>query len=131
MLIMGVVAILSGLSCVVVKVAGDESVVFPDASFGPGWHLPLAARILVAILFFAGLGIVARWNWLASDEVRRSHMLSFWAAIGISVGITFFGFMLFGRDIPEEARLPLAFIAPMIMGCVFSVARWIRDGFVW
>jgi hypothetical protein len=70
-------------------------------------------------------------NWLISDEVRRSHLLSFWAAIGISVCLTFFAFMLFGRDIPEEARLPLAFIAPMVMGCLFSVARWLRDGFVW
>ena len=131
MLIMGIVAILSALSCVVVKVAGDESVIFPGASFGHSWHLPLAARIVVAILFFGGLGIVARWNWLASDEVRRSHMLSFWAAIGISVGVTFFGFMLFGRYIPEHARLQLAFTAPMIMGCLFSLGRWIRDGFVW
>jgi hypothetical protein len=131
MLIMIVAAIVSGLAVVVVKVAGDESVVFPGASFGSAWHLPLPARIGVAVLFFAGLGIVARWNWLASDEVRRSHMLSFWAAIGISVGVTFFGFMLFGRYIPEDSRLPLAFIAPMTMRVLFAAVRWIRDGFVW
>jgi hypothetical protein len=130
-LMLGVVAIVSGLACVIIKVAGDESVVFPGASFGGGWHLSLAVRILVAVLFFAGMGLLARLNWLISDEVRRSHLLSFWAAIGISVCLTFFAFMLFGRDIPEEARLPLAFIAPMVMGCLFSVARWLRDGFVW
>ena len=107
LLILGVIGIVSGLACVVVKVAGDESVVFPD-TFGPGWQLPLAARIGVAILFFGGLGVVARWNWLSSDEVRRSHLLSFWAATGISVSLTFFIYMLFGREIPESARLPLA-----------------------
>jgi hypothetical protein len=131
LLIMGVIGLVSGLACVVVKVAGDESIVFPSAAFGPGWHLPLGVRIVVAVLFLGGLGLVARWNWVASDEVRRSHLLSFWAAIGISVGLTFFGFMLFGREIPEEARLPLAFFLPLGMGLLFSIARWLRDGFVW
>jgi hypothetical protein len=130
-LILCVVAVLAGLAPLVIKVAGDESVVFPGATFGPGWHLPLSVRIVIAVLFFGALGLGARWNWVASDEVRRSHMLGFWAAIGISVGITFFGFMLFGRDIPEEARLRLAFLAPMAMGSLFAIARWFRDGFVW
>lgn len=131
LLILGVIGLVSGLACVVVKVAGDESVVFPSASFGPGWHLSLPVRILVAVLFFGGLGVVARWNWVTSDEVRRSHLLSFWAAMGVSVGVTFFGFMLFGRDIPEAARLPLAFFLPVVGGLLFSIARWFRDGFVW
>jgi hypothetical protein len=129
--IMCAVAVLAGLAPLVIKIAGDESVVFPGATFGPAWHLPLALRIAVAVLFFGALGLGARWNWVASDEVRRSHMLSFWAAIGISVGITFFGFMLFGRDIPEESRLRLAFLLPMGMGSLFAIARWFRDGFVW
>jgi hypothetical protein len=130
-LILGVALLVSGLACVVIKIAGDESVIFPSAPFGPAWHVSLAVRILVAVLFFGALGLVARWNWLASDEVRRSHMLSFWAAIGFSVGITFFGFMLFGREIPEEARLPLAFFLPLGLGTLFALVRWIRDGFVW
>jgi hypothetical protein len=131
LLILGVIGVVSGLACVVIKAAGDESVVFPFDGLGPAWHLPFAVRIVIAALFFAGLGLVARWNWLASDEVRRSHLLSFWAAIGISVGITFLGFMLFGREIPQEARLPLAFFLPLGMGLLFSVGRWLRDGFVW
>ena len=131
LLIMCVVAVLAGLAPLVIKVAGDESVVFPSATFGPGWHLPLAARIAVAVLFLGALGLGARWNWMASDEVRRSHMLTFWAAIGISVGITFFVFMLFGREIPEDARLQLAFFMPMGLGALFAIARWFRDGFVW
>jgi hypothetical protein len=131
LLILGLAAFLSGLAPVVIKVAGDESIVFPAATFGPGWHLPLAVRIVVAAVFFGALGLGARWNWVASDEVRRSHLLSFWAATGMSVSLTFFGFMLFGRDIPEEARLPLAFFLPITMGLLFAIARWFRDGFVW
>jgi hypothetical protein len=131
LLILGLAALLSGLAPLVIKVAGDEGVVFPSAAFGTGWHLPLAVRIVVAALFFGALGLGARWNWVASDEVRRSHLLSFWAATGMSVSLTFFGFMLFGRDIPVEARLPLAFILPIVMGLLFSIARWLRDGFVW
>lgn len=131
LLILGVIGLVSGLACVVVKAAGDESVVFPSSALGPAWHLSLAVRILIATVFFAGLGFVARWNWVTSDEVRKSHLMTFWAAIGISVGITFFGFMLFGREIPEAARLPLAFFLPVGMGLLFSVARWLRDGFVW
>lgn len=130
LLIMGVVAVLAGLAPFVVNAAGDENVVFGDA-LGPGWHLPLAARVVTAVVFFAALGLAARWNWVASDEVRRSHLLSFWAAIGMSVGLTFFGFMLFGHEIPEAARLPLAFFLPLAMGLLFSIARWFRDGYVW
>jgi hypothetical protein len=130
-LILGVALLVSILGCVVLKVAGDESVVFPSGTVGPAWHLSLPVRIVIAALFVGGLGLVARWNWLASDEVRRSHMLSFWAAIGISVGLTYFGFMLFGREIPQDARLRVAFMMPMVGGVLFSAARWLRDGFVW
>lgn len=131
LLIMCVVALLSGLAPLVIKVAGDESVIFPSGTLGSGWHLPFSVRVGIAVLFFGAVGLGARWNWVASDEVRRSHMLSFWAAIGVSVGITFFGFIMFGRDIPEQARLQLAFLLPMVMGSVFAIARWFRDGFVW
>ncbi|MEO6359760.1 MAG: hypothetical protein ABIO43_04190 [Sphingomicrobium sp.] len=129
--ILGLAALFSGLAPLVIKVAGDESVVFPFATVKSDWHLPLLPRIVIATLFLAGLALAARWNWVASDEVRRSHLLSFWAAIGMSVGITFFGFMFFGRDIPEAARLPLAFILPTAMGLLFAISRWLRDGFVW
>jgi hypothetical protein len=131
LLIKCVVLVLAALTPLVIKVAGDESVLFPAGTWGPGWHLPLALRIGIAVLFFGILGLGARWNWVVSDEVRRSHILSFWAAIGISVGITFIGFMLFGHDIPAESRLRLAFLLPMGMGSVFAIARWFRDGFVW
>jgi hypothetical protein len=131
LLILGLAALLSGLAPLVIKVAGDESVIFPSASLGAGWHLPLAARIAIAVLFFGALGLGARWNWVASDEVRRSHLLSFWAATGMSVSITFLGYMMFGRDIPEDLRLPLAFFLPIAMGLLFAIARWLRDGFVW
>ena len=130
-LIMCVIVLLSALAPLVIKVAGDESVIFPPGALGSGWHLPLPLRIGIAVLFFGALGLGARWNWVASDEVRRSHIQSFWAAIGISVGITFFGFLLFGRDIPEEVRLPLAFLLPLGMGSFFAIARGFRDGFVW
>ena len=131
LLIMCVVLLLSGLAALVVKIAGNENVLFHPGAPDSGSHLPLAVRIGVAVLLFGALGLGARWNWLASDEVRRSHMLSFWAAIGISVGITFVGFLLFGRDIPEEARLRLAFFLPMVMGSAFAIARWFRDGVIW
>lgn len=130
LLILGVCAILSGLAPVVMKVAGNQNVIFPE-TFGPGWDLPIAARIAVFVVFFGALSLVARWNWLSSDEVRRSHLLSFWAAIGWGLSATFVVFMLFGRDIPESARLPFAFFAPIGLGLLFSVMRWFRDGFVW
>jgi hypothetical protein len=129
--IMGLVVVMAGLAPVVIKVAGNESVLFPDATFGPGWDVSLPVRILVAALFFGCLAAGARWNWLSSDEVRRSHVLSFWAATGVSVSLTFFGYMLFGEDIPEPLRLPLAFMIPIGMGLLFSIARWFREGFVW
>lgn len=130
LLILGVCAVLSGLAPVVMKVAGDQNVIFPG-SLGAGWSLPLGARVAVFLVFFGTLSLVARWNWVSSDEVRRSHLLSFWAAIGWSLSATFVVFMLFGRDIPEAARLPAAFFAPIGLGLLFSVARWMRDGFVW
>jgi hypothetical protein len=55
--ILGLAALLSGLAPVVIKVARDESVVFPGAAFGPDWHLPLPVRIVVAALFFGALGL--------------------------------------------------------------------------
>jgi hypothetical protein len=130
LLILGVCAVLSGLAPVVMKVAGNQNIIFPG-SLGPGWDLPLMTRVAVFLIFFATLSLVARWNWLTSDEVRRSHLLSFWAAIGWSLSATFVVFMLFGRDIPEAARLPVVFFAPIGMGLLFSIARWLRDGFVW
>ena len=131
LLILGLSALLSGLAPFVVKIAGDENVMFPAEVFGHGWHLPIAIRICVGVLFIGTLSLGARWNWVSSDEVGRSHIQSFWAAIGVSVGLTFFGYMLFGREIPEVARLPLAFFLPIVMGLVFAIARWFRDGFVW
>jgi len=131
LLILAVAALISGLAPVVIKIAGDENVVFPAGTFGSGWHLPLLARIALAVLFLGLLCLAARWNWVASDEVRRSHLLSFWAAIGFSLGLTFFGFMFFGQAIPAAARLPLAFMLPIVLGLLFSIARWLRDGYVW
>jgi hypothetical protein len=131
LVILAMVGAVSALAPVVIKMAGEGNVVFPSGAFGSVWHLPLVLRILVAAAFISLLGLGARWNWLVSDEVRRAHLLSFWAAIGFSVGLTFFGFILFGRAIPEAARLPLAFMLPVGMGLLFSIARWLRDGFVW
>ena len=111
LLILGVCAVLSGLAPVVMKVAGDQNVIFPGG-LAAGWNLPLVARVGVFLVFFGALSLVARWNWVTSDEVRRSHLLSFWAAIGWSLSATFVAFMLFGRDIPDAARLPTAFFAP-------------------
>ncbi len=128
--VLGVCAVLSSLAPVVMKVAGSENVIFPQ-TFAPGWNLPIMARVAVFVAFFGTLVVVARWNWLTSDEVRRSHLLSFWAAIGWSLSATFVVFMLFGRDIPESARLPVAFFAPIGLGVLFSIVRWLRDGFVW
>ena len=130
LLILAVCAILSGLAPVVMKVAGNENVVFP-VDLGPGWHLSFAARVGVFVALLGSLSLAARWKWVASDEVRRSHMLSFWAAIGWSLSATFVAFMLFGRDIPEAERLHVAFFAPIAMGLLFSIARWLRDGYVW
>ena len=130
LLILGVCAVLSGLAPVVMKVAGNQNVIFPQ-TFGPGWNLSIMARVAVFVAFFGALVLVARWNWLTSDEVRRSHLLGFWAAIGWSLSAMFVVFMLFGRDIPESARLPVAFFAPIGLGLLFSIVRWFRDGFVW
>jgi hypothetical protein len=130
LLIFGVCAMLAGLAPVVMKAAANENVVFP-VNLGPGWHLSFAARIAVFVALFGALSLAARWNWVASDEVRRSHILSFWAAIGWSLSATFVVFMLFGRDIPEAERLHVAFFAPIWMGVLFSIARWLRQGFVW
>jgi hypothetical protein len=130
LLILGVCAMLSGLGPIVMKVAGNENVIFP-LNLGPGWDLSLVTRVAVFVVFFAILSLVVRWKWVASDEVRRSHMLSFWAAIGWSLPATFVVFMMFGRDIPEADRLQVAFFAPITMGLLFSIARWLRDGFVW
>jgi len=130
LLILAVCAVLSGLAPVVMKVAGDQNVIFPNG-LGAGWNLPLVARIGLFLVFFGTLSLVARWNWATSDEVRRSHLLGFWAAVGWSLCATFVVFMFFGRDIPQAARLPVAFFAPIGLGLLFSVARWLRDGFVW
>jgi len=89
----------------------------------------LIERIAVGVVLTVLLLGVARWNWNHSDEVRRSHMVSFWAAMGFSLGLTFFGFVLFGEMIPMNLRLPLAFFTPMLMGCLFSLGRWLRDGY--
>ena len=130
--VLGVAALLGGMSPLILAVAGDESVVLPAAA-APDlhFHLPVAARLLVTLVFLGGLGIVARYNWHISDEVRRSHLLSFWAAIGLSVTITFLAYLMLGSFIPEPARLPLAFILPFAAGCLFAIVRWIKDGFVW
>lgn len=128
--ILGVCAVLSGLAPVGMMVAGSQNVIFPDG-LGPGWNWTLPARIAVFAIVILGLSLVARWNWVTSDEVRRSHLLSFWAAIGWSLGATFVVFMFFGRDIPEAARLRVAFFAPVVLGVLFSIARWFRDGYVW
>jgi hypothetical protein len=130
LLILGLCAVLSGLAPVVMKAAGNENVVFP-VDLGPGWHLSFATRVAVFVALLGALSLAARWNWVASDEVRRSHMLGFWAAIGWSLAATFVVFMLFGRDIPEAERLHVAFFAPIAMGLLFAIARWVRDGFVW
>ena len=130
LLILGLCAILSALAPVVMMVAGNQNVIFPN-TFGAGWNLPLSARVAVFIVFFGSLSLVARWNWLASDEVRRARLLSFWAAIGWSLSATFVVFMLFGRDIPEGARLPVVFFAPIGLGLLFSISQWLQDGFVW
>ena len=127
--ILGVAAILAALGPLVVKVAGDQNVVFPGA-FGRGWDLPLAVRIVIGTVFVGALCLAGRWSWVASDEVRRSHLLSFLAATGYSVGITCFGFILFGRDIPEADRLQLAFLLPIVMGTLFVVGRWLREEYV-
>lgn len=126
-----VIVLLSGLAPFVIQIAGDQGVVFHHAAKHWGPHLPPAVRIVIAVAFFGGLAFVARWNWLASDEVRRSHIVSYWAAIGISVSLTFFGFLMFGRAIPEDDRLQVAFLAPLVLGSVISGLRSWRDGFVW
>jgi hypothetical protein len=129
LLILGVCAMLSVLGAVVMKVAGNENVIVPLAH-GPRWDLSLVARLAVFVVLFGTFSLLARWNWVASDEVRRSHMLGFWAATGWSLPATFVAFVLFGRDIPEADRLQVAFFAPMAMGLLFAVARWLRDGYV-
>jgi hypothetical protein len=129
LLILGVATVLAFLAPFVLVAIGDANVVFPDTTTSD-WHLSLGARIAIAVVFFGALGLVGRWSWVASDEVRRSHILTFWAAIGVSVSITFFGFMLFGSEIPEPERLKLAFLLPIVMGTLFGVARWLRDGYV-
>ncbi|HEX6741379.1 MAG TPA: hypothetical protein VF079_06245 [Sphingomicrobium sp.] len=129
LLILGVATLLAGLAPLVIKAVGDQNVVFPGA-FGRGWDLPLAVRAVIAMAYLGGLFLVGRWGWVAADEVRRSHLMSFWAATGYSVGITFFGFVLFGHDIPEADRLQMAFVVPVMLGLLFTVARWVREGYV-
>ncbi|TCM20757.1 hypothetical protein EDF56_102420 [Novosphingobium sp. PhB165] len=128
----GLAVLLSCLMPVVIGIAGDEGAVFPKRIYPSyGIHLPLPARIAVALAFAICLGLLARLNWRASDEVRRAHMLAFGAATGRAVGFTFFGFLMFGNEIPEAARLPLAFLLPIMAGLAFVVTRWFRDGYVW
>lgn len=130
--IMIVAALLSGLSPLVIGIIGEQGAVFPVGAFPTfGVKLPLVVRLAIALTFIGGLLLVARWNWQSSDEVRRSHLLSFWAAIGISVSLTFLGFAMFGNVIPAAARLPLAFIIPIALGLLFAIARWMREGYVW
>lgn len=128
--ILALATVLSCLAPVVLVVAGEQNVIFPH-SLGPGWNLPFVLRLAIFIVFVGSASLVARWNWIGSDEVRRGRLLSFWAAIGWSLSAVFVVFLLFGRDIPEAARLPTAFFAPMGMGAVFAVLQWRRDGFVW
>jgi hypothetical protein len=131
LLILGLGALIAIVATYVLGIAGTADSAFPHPLLpGLALYLSLGSRIVVTVVVLAALALVARLNWNSSDEVGRSRILGLWAATGVSVCVTFFGFLMFGSFIPPADRLQLAFVLPCAGGLLFAVARWLRDGYV-
>lgn len=132
LVILAMIALLAFFAPRVMELVSDKGIMFP-AEFGSTaeQQLPLAGRIAVGAALLVAMWLLARWNWRISDEVRRAHLMRFWAAIGLAIPPTFFVFLMFGSFIPEAFRLLLAFTVPLAIGLLFQLARSVRYGFVW